>query len=327
MGNRAALSFYKEHFESFLHENRFINSPSSLYEPVNYILSIGGKRFRPLLTILAFSLFDRDYMKSFPAALAVELFHNFTLVHDDIMDHALLRRGMQTVHIRFGLNKAILAGDVMLIYAYQFLTRGTTPDVASELIGMFNETAVKICEGQQFDLDFEENNEVQLSDYLRMIESKTASLIGCALAIGAVRATADTVSTDLLYSCGVDMGMAFQIKDDYLDCFGDPNLTGKQAGGDILQGKKTFPILKAIDLAGPRADDLKICYNDRGMSVRDKMDRVMKWYRELGVAEACEVAQHSYFTRALSRLEEINALQETKEEIKELFEVLYHRTN
>ena len=327
MGNRAALNFYKEHFESYLHENRFLNPPFSLYEPVNYVMSIGGKRFRPLLTILGFSLFDRNFRNSFPVALAVELFHNFTLVHDDIMDDARLRRGMQPVHIRFGLNKAILAGDVMLIYANQFLTNGTDPQVSSQLVRMFNEAAVKICEGQQYDIDFEESDEVLLKDYLQMIELKTASLIGCALAMGAARAAVDPVSIDLLYNCGVDMGMAFQIKDDYLDCFGDPKLTGKQTGGDIIQGKKTFPIIKAIELAGDEADDLKVCYNDSEMNAEEKIDCVMAWYRRLGLAEECEVVQHSYFTRAIGRLEEIRAPQGPKEDIKELFKILYHRTS
>jgi geranylgeranyl diphosphate synthase type II len=327
MGNHAALSTYKEHFEIYIAENRFLNPPDSLYEPVNYIMSIGGKRFRPLLTILSFSLFDQDFKTVFPVAFAVELFHNFTLVHDDIMDDAGLRRGMQTVHLRFGLNKAILAGDVMLIYANQYLSKGSPEKMASQLLSMFNETAVKICEGQQYDIDFEESDNVALEDYLHMIEFKTASLFGCALALGAIRANANIESINTLFSCGRDMGMAFQIRDDYLDCFGDSNLTGKQIGGDIIQGKKTYPLLIALDQAGDRAEDLVDCFNDKEIGKEEKVEKVLGWYREVGVEEACLTAQHAYFTRAMERLDSVTALPGRREDLKEFFKIFYHRKN
>jgi len=239
---QALLSQYAE-------QHPFPGQPSTLYEPCTYVLSLGGKRLRPLLALMGCGLFSDEVDRALPAAWAVELFHNFTLVHDDIMDAAPLRRGQPTVHARWDLNTGILSGDVLLIYAYQHLLRIPEPQVIIELVRIFNRVAVEVCEGQQCDLDFERRDEVPLNDYLRMIEQKTAVLLGGALEMGARCAYASAADCRHLYHFGRLVGIAFQIQDDWLDTYGDPARVGKQIGGDILQNKKTFLVLQTLELA------------------------------------------------------------------------------
>lgn len=239
---RALLAGYAQ-------KHPFPQEPPTLYEPCTYMLSLGGKRLRPLLALMACELFTDEVAKALPAAWAVELFHNFTLIHDDIMDAAPLRRGRPTVHTRWSVNIGILSGDVMLIFAYEHLLKVCNAQIAAELVATFNRVAIEVCEGQQRDLDFEQRDEVALPEYLRMIEQKTAVLLGGALEMGACCAGASAADRHHLYSFGRLAGTAFQIQDDWLDTYGDPARVGKQVGSDILQNKKTFLVLKALELA------------------------------------------------------------------------------
>jgi geranylgeranyl diphosphate synthase type II len=235
--------------QDFSLQHPFPDAPAGLYEPCDYMLTLGGKRMRPAALLMGYELFRDDVEKALPAAWAVELFHNFTLMHDDIMDAAPLRRGKPTVHTRWNTTTGILSGDVMLIYAYRFLTQNATPEVALQLLHTFNRVATEVCEGQQMDVNFETRNDVSLPEYIRMIELKTAVLLGGALEMGALHAGATPQDAENLYHFGRLAGIAFQIQDDLLDTYGDPEKFGKQVGGDILQNKKTFLTLKTIETA------------------------------------------------------------------------------
>jgi geranylgeranyl diphosphate synthase type II len=220
-----------------------------LYEPCEYILTLGGKRIRPALLLMGYELFRDDTATALPAAWAVELFHNFSLMHDDIMDAAPLRRGKPTVHTRWNTTTGILSGDVMLIYAYRFLSQVEEPAVVASLLKTFNRVATEVCEGQQFDVNFETRTDVSIPEYLRMIELKTAVLLGAALEMGGICARATQEDVQHLYHFGQNAGIAFQIQDDLLDTYGDPEKFGKQVGGDILQNKKTLLVLKTMEVA------------------------------------------------------------------------------
>ncbi len=238
---------------SFSQENPFPTSPIALYEPCDYILTLGGKRLRPALVLMGYELFQDNVETALPAAWAVELFHNFSLMHDDIMDAAPLRRGQPTVHFKWNTTTAILSGDVMLIFAYRFLARIGDADTALQLINIFNRVATEVCEGQQMDVDFETLSAVTIPEYLQMIELKTAVLLGGALEMGAVCAQASETDARHLYEFGRLAGVAFQIQDDLLDTYGDPAKFGKQVSGDILQNKKTLLVLKTLEIA-PASD-------------------------------------------------------------------------
>lgn len=235
--------------DSFSKENPFPDTPPALYAPCAYILTLGGKRLRPALTLMGYELFEDEVETALPAAWAVELFHNFSLMHDDIMDAAPLRRGQATVHQKWNTTTAILSGDVMLIYAYRYLARYADAGVLSRLFNTFNQVATEVCEGQQMDLDFETRQSVGIPEYLRMIELKTAVLLGAALQMGAICAQAPEKDAAQLHEFGRLAGVAFQIQDDLLDTYGDPAKFGKQVGGDILQNKKTLLVLKTLETA------------------------------------------------------------------------------
>ena len=240
-----ALKRYVQPVEDALAQLALEQQPENLYQPMRYLLNIGGKRIRPALALMAAEAFGAEAHKALPQALAVELFHNFSLMHDDIMDKAPLRRGQATVHQKWDLNTAILSGDGMLILAYQQLAQ-CEPALVANLLAMFSQTALEVCEGQQMDMDFEQRTDVRPDEYLAMIAFKTAVLLGCSLYLGARVGGASEASARQLYTFGLDLGMAFQLRDDYLDAFGDPRQTGKQPGGDILAGKKTWIYLHAI---------------------------------------------------------------------------------
>ncbi len=235
--------------QGFADKNPFPESPAALYEPCGYILTLGGKRIRPALLLMGYELFRDDVETALPAAWAVELFHNFSLMHDDIMDAAPLRRGQATVHTRWNTTTGILSGDVMLIYAYRFLSQMGEPSIVAQLLNTFNRVATEVCEGQQFDINFETQENVSIASYLRMIELKTAVLLGAALEMGAICAKASAADVQHLYHFGQMAGIAFQIQDDLLDTYGDPVKFGKQVGGDILQNKKTLLVLKTLEIA------------------------------------------------------------------------------
>jgi geranylgeranyl diphosphate synthase type II len=235
--------------QDFSTQNPFPDAPAALYEPCAYILTLGGKRIRPALLLMGYEVFRDDVSAALPAAWAVELFHNFSLMHDDIMDAAPLRRGQPTVHTRWNTTTGILSGDVMLIFAYRFLSQINNPAVVVQLLHTFNRVATEVCEGQQLDVNFETRDDVHIPEYLRMIELKTAVLLGAALEMGAICAGAPPEDVQHLYHFGQKAGIAFQIQDDLLDTYGDPEKFGKQVGGDILQNKKTLLVLKTLEVA------------------------------------------------------------------------------
>ena len=246
-----AIEEYRTEFVSYLKKRVTTKEPKSLYEPITYILDLGGKRLRPILTLLSTEVFGCDFKKAMNAALAIEMFHNFSLVHDDIMDNAPLRRGKATVHEKWNINTGILSGDAMLIYAYQ-LFEDYDGDVFRDLAKLFSKTALEVCEGQQYDVDFETRTDVTINEYLMMIEYKTAVLVAAALQMGGIIANVSIKKQNTIYDFGKYLGLAFQLQDDYLDAFGDPKTFGKQVGGDIIQNKKTFLYLKALELGTPQ---------------------------------------------------------------------------
>ena len=239
---------YQEFISDYLQSQSSIKEPKNLYEPIQYILELGGKRMRPILTLMSAEVFNADYKKALPAALAVEVFHNFSLVHDDIMDDAPLRRGNTTVHEKWDINTGILSGDAMLILAYQYFEQ-YEPSIFKELAKLFSKTALEVCEGQQWDVDFETRTDVSIPDYLKMIECKTAVLVAAAMKMGAIIAETTTENANSIYDFGLNLGLAFQLQDDFLDAFGDPKTFGKQVGGDIIENKKTYLFIKALEFA------------------------------------------------------------------------------
>lgn len=260
---------YQEEFSNFLKEHLSAQEPATLYNPVYYILGIGGKRIRPILTLLSCDVFGGQHRDALYAALAVEIFHNFSLVHDDIMDNAHLRRGQPTVHTKWNLNTGILSGDAMLIFAYQFFEH-YQPEVFRSLAKVFSKTALEVCEGQRYDMDFEKRLDVSVEEYLKMIRLKTAVLVGAALKMGAIIAGASVQQQQQIYDFGVALGVAFQLQDDYLDTFGDDTF-GKRIGGDILENKKTMLFLKALEVASPtQREALLRCYSTADVESQEK---------------------------------------------------------
>lgn len=277
------LTTYQQSFLNYLQKQDFNREPSNLYAPVDYILKLGGKRLRPLLTLMACDAFTGSFEKALPAAMAVETFHNFTLVHDDIMDDAPLRRGKETVHEKWDINTGILSGDVMLILAYQYF-ENYQPIVFQKLAKLFSKTAIEVCDGQQLDVDFETRNDVTIEEYINMIRLKTSVLVGAALKMGAIVAeTADEQATHL-YDFGVNLGIAFQLQDDYLDTFGNPETFGKQIGGDIIENKKTFLYLKCLEIANDEdKKELLSFYSEKLDDNTEKVARVTEIFQKNGI--------------------------------------------
>lgn len=281
-------------------------SPSELYAPINYIMGLSGKRARPVLCLAANQMFDGDMQQALPLAYAIELFHNFTLVHDDIMDEAPLRRGKHTVHKEFGTARAILSGDVMLIYVYEYFKH--LPDAAfRQVMEVFNKAAIEVCEGQQMDMNFEERQQVALNEYLQMISYKTAVLLGASLQIGAIAAGASLHDQQALYKVGVDTGVAFQIQDDILDSFGDEATFGKSIGGDIRQNKKTYLLIRALELAtGDDKNQLDYYLHVTDTDPEEKVAAIKQIYTKLNVVQAAEAMQQEYHKGALDALHSLS---------------------
>lgn len=308
---------FQQAFHDFLDGNPFHKEPENLYVPADYIMGLGGKRLRPVLLLLGHYLFDDRYQDSLPAAMAVEVFHNFTLVHDDIMDAAPLRRGNPTVHQRFGLNAGILAGDVMLIRAYQYLLELDRPHLLPRILDVFNRLAIEVCEGQQMDMDFEQAEEVRIEDYLKMIELKTSVLIAGALKMGALLGGAGEENAGLLYEFGRNVGIAFQLQDDILDAFGDPEKVGKKPGGDIAQNKKTFLFLKALELGNPEEKaHLKAWFSSSDSP--EKIEKVLGLWEKLGIRRYAEEAKNRFQDQAFLALEQVGADETKKRLLREL---------
>lgn len=270
------LATYQKAFDDHLKDvlkQKISSDPANLYDPIHYILKIGGKRLRPVLTLLSCEIFSGSFNKALNAALAIEMFHNFTLIHDDIMDNAGLRRGQLTVHEKWDVNTGILSGDALMILAYQFF-EPYEGEVFKGIITLFNETAIKVCEGQQMDMDFEKRTDVTIPEYIKMIDLKTGVLVASALKMGAIIAHAEPQQAKLIYDYGLNLGIAFQLQDDYLDTFGD-NSFGKRIGGDILEGKKTFLVLKTMELANTHDfKELKNILSSKEKSTEE--DRIVK---------------------------------------------------
>ncbi len=299
----------------------FPNSPDTLYEPCRYFLQMGGKRVRPVLCLMGNELFGEITDDAWHAAAGLELFHNFTLIHDDIMDKAPLRRGFQTVHTKYGLSTGILSGDVVSIYAYQQLARVKT--ALSEVLEVFNEMAIQVCEGQQMDMDFEQQQEVALEDYLQMITLKTSVLLAASIKIGAILGGATAGTAEILYDFGKNLGIAFQLQDDYLDAFGSTENTGKQIGGDIRDNKKTFLLLKALERASS-AQKQEIG-RLMGLEGDEKVSGMLTLYRELGVDKASEEMVRDYSNLAFKALDEAAVAEARKEPLRELAGYLLNR--
>lgn len=297
-----SISNYRAAFLEYLGQHSEARSPVGLYQPVRYILNLDGKRIRPVLVLLSADLYGIPVEKAMPAAMAVEIFHNFTLVHDDIMDDAPLRRGQPTVHEKWDTNTAILSGDAMLIEAYRQL-EAYSVDVFKPLMTVFSKTALEVCEGQRYDMDFESRDDVQIAEYLKMIEYKTAVLIGCALKMGAQVAGAPGQDQQALYSFGIYLGLAFQLQDDYLDVFGNPETFGKQVGGDIIENKKTFLYLKSLELATPEETrELRDLYSIRPRNPKAKIQRISQIFLTSGAADAARDKIREYTDEAFRQL-------------------------
>lgn len=311
-------------FLEALSQTHFSGQPASLYEPVNYIMRLGGKRIRPVLALIACDLFGEDPHKALPAAMAVEIFHNFSLVHDDIMDDAPLRRGQPTVHEKYSANTAILSGDVMLVQAYQALEVVKDLQQKSDLFRVFSQVAVEVCEGQQMDMDFEKRETVAIQEYVKMIELKTAALLAGSLQMGAILAGASPKEIHTLGQVGRNIGIAFQLQDDYLDTFGDPAFFGKKVGGDIVQNKKTYLFLKAMEIADDlQRRELRTCYFEYQGTEEDKIDKVKGIFESLGIKSSSKTLMESYKNDATTLLESLSNTR--KEVLMELIEQLMVR--
>jgi len=319
------ISQYQEFFISYLKSQTIQKEPATLYEPIEYILNLGGKRMRPVLTLMAAEVFDADYKKALPAAMAVEVFHNFSLVHDDIMDDAPLRRGKVTVHEKWNINTGILSGDAMLILAYQYFEQ-YEPAVFRDLAKLFSKTALEVCEGQQWDVDFEERNDVAIPQYLKMIEYKTAVLVAAAMKMGAIIAKTTEKEADLIYDFGLNLGLAFQLQDDYLDAFGDPETFGKQVGGDIIENKKTYLYLKALEFSSKEKNvELQQLFSLQLEENSAKIETAKAIFDESGASKATQEAIEKYTFKAFETLEKMDLNAEKKSILRAFGENLMGR--
>lgn len=301
--------------------------PEGLYQPIAYTLEQGGKRLRPMLALMSAQTFGGDPAKALPAAIAIEIFHNFTLLHDDIIDEAPLRRGRETVYKKWNINTAILSGDTMFAIAYGQLCSSETAMLPA-LMKVFTKTAIEVCEGQQYDIDFETSGDVSIDAYLNMIRLKTAVLLAASLKIGAITANASEVDADRIYSFGENLGIAFQLQDDLLDAFGNEEVFGKKTGGDILTNKKTYLYLKALECAA--ADDRKMLaelYSRRDMEDGEKIGKVLQIFRRADIEKQTEELIMDYFNRAILLLAEINLSEEAKKPLLSLAETMLKRKN
>lgn len=305
-------------FEDYLASSEIHKEPQGIYDPINYVLSMGGKRIRPVLMLLAYSLYKDDAKSILPAALAIETYHNYTLLHDDVMDNADVRRGKPTVHKKWNENTAILSGDSMLVLAYQRMLEMKN-DRIKEVLDLFTTTALEIGEGQQYDLEFESRMDVKEEEYIEMIRLKTSVLLACALKIGALLANAPNVDCDKLYDFGINMGLAFQLQDDFLDVYGDFKTFGKAIGGDILCDKKTFMLINAIN----KADGFD--FGKQYDTPQEKISAVTNLYNELGIDKLAQEKIEYYFNLARKNLNEVSLPTEIKQPLYDFLDDMLKR--
>ncbi len=317
------LDSYNSYIEKQISDIPFPKQPVNLYEPLRYFMQLGGKRIRPVLTLLGTELFDGKKEDALSAALAVEVFHNFTLIHDDIMDEAPTRRNQPTVHTKWDQNIAILSGDVLFVKAFQLLSNQKINHLP-DILQLFNQTAIEVCEGQQLDIDFEKRRDVGLDEYIEMIRLKTSVLLGCALEMGAVIADASAEHRQLIYDFGQHIGIAFQIQDDILDLYADPEKFGKQVGGDVISNKKTILSIKAKELAlGEQLDTLEELQNETNLELKVRTTRSI--FDTIGVRQYAEDMMQSHYDKAMSSLEAIKVEDQKKDHLIQLAKYLMQR--
>jgi len=308
---------FQEDFSLYLNNQHLIKEPKNLYEPIDYILQLGGKRIRPILTLIASSIFSNDYKKALPAALAIEMFHSFTLIHDDIMDDAPIRRGKKTIHEKWNLNTGILSGDTMLILGYQYFENYPS-DVFQKLITLYSKTGIEVCDGQQLDVDFETRNDVTIPEYLQMISLKTSVLIGAALQMGAIVSKANEEDSQKLYNFGLHLGTAFQLQDDFLDTFGDPLTFGKQIGGDIIENKKTYLYLKSLEVANAKDKAILIDLFHKKLDDNSvKIETVKQLFEKNNITHHIKNQITNYTNTAFEILSTMNISESAKKKLKE----------
>ncbi|PWG04738.1 polyprenyl synthetase family protein [Polaribacter aquimarinus] len=307
---------YQKDFIDYLESKKWVREPKNLYQPIDYIIKLGGKRMRPILTLMASDIFSDDYSKAMPAALAIEVFHNFTLIHDDIMDDAPLRRGKETVHEKWDINTGILSGDAMLILAYQYF-ENYEPKVFQKLAQLFSKTALEVCDGQQLDVDFETRKDVTIDEYINMIRLKTSVLVAAALKMGAIVAKTSDENANLIYDFGLNLGLAFQLQDDYLDTFGNPETFGKQVGGDIIENKKTFLYIKALEVANKDdKEKLQFFYNQKLEDNSVKVSEVTRIFELNDIPLLIKEQIKIYTEKAFDTLSTMNLSKENKAGLK-----------
>jgi len=311
-----------QQFSTHFDRSHFPDQPETLYGAASYMLEDGGKRIRPVLCLMGNELFVPIIPDTWKIASALELFHNFTLIHDDIMDKAPLRRGKDTVHVKYNESTALLAGDILLLRTYEYLNEAKLNHV-QHLIRILNKTGKEICEGQQMDMDFEKLTSISLDQYMNMIELKTAVFLAASLQMGAIMAGAGETDQENIYAFGKNLGLAFQVQDDFLDSFGNPEKFGKQKGGDILANKKTFLLVHALEKAGPA--EKQIMENLIVSSAADKIEKMIKLFRESGADQAAMAAKHIYMDKAFTHLDLIQVPAENKMALRELADFLLER--
>lgn len=322
-----SIKAYQDIVNDGLARFQFPTEPNDLYEPIRYLLGIGGKRIRPVLTLLTAEMFGGKLASALPSALAIEVFHNFSLMHDDIMDKAPLRRGRDTVHEKWGANTAILSGDFMLIHSYTLLA-DNPPALTPTLLKTFNKTAAEVCIGQQLDMDYEKTTKVSIDNYIDMIRLKTAVLIGTSLQMGAMVANANSKQVELIYQYGVNLGIAFQLQDDFLDVYGDPHKFGKQPGGDILENKKTYLLIKALELASADQHREIISWLQKSeYEPIKKIETILSIYNNLKIGDHIKHEIQKYTQQAYRALDEIALETEKKEPLRKLGKELLDRTS
>ena len=309
----------------FLAQLPYERKPKSLYEPVEYVLSIGGKRIRPVLTLMGYNLWKEDPERILMPAIGLETYHNYTLLHDDLMDNADVRRGHETVHRRWDANKAILSGDSMLVLAYQRMQQVPAEKLPA-VLSLFTETALEIGEGQEYDMTFETRNDVTEDEYIEMIRLKTSVLLACALKTGALLADAPEEDADRLYRVGEQVGLAFQLQDDLLDVYGDPKVFGKAIGGDITSNKKTYMLINAYNRANDeQRKELEHWIGAKEFNRQEKVAAVTRLYDAIGIRQLCEDKINYYFQQASQTLSEVNVPEERKAQLRQYMDELLHR--
>ena len=314
-----------EKVNQFIDQLTYDRQPSSLYEPIEYVLSLGGKRIRPVLMLLGYNLYKDHPEDILMPALGLETYHNYTLLHDDLMDNADLRRGHQTVHKKWDANTAILSGDSMLVLAYQRIAQCDAAYLP-QVLDLFTETALEIGEGQQYDMDFENRNDVTEDEYIEMIRLKTSVLLACALKIGAILGGASKEDADLLYQFGEEIGLAFQLQDDLLDVYGDPKVFGKAIGGDITSNKKTYMLINAVNRANAeQRAELMRWIDAKTFDRQEKVAAVTRLYDEIGIRQLCEEKINFYFEQARQTLCEVNIPDDRKQHLRAYMDELLHR--